>query len=967
MELDKRTQKRSASVQKAPSRERGPVYHTETLPAVRSASSKSRSNSTQSDRPQHPSLSRVKGRNNMYTPPRNGPERSWLNDQSPVRGVRTPPQHFRTPESGTPTLINPTSSLLQGLLKEERAHRGSRGSASEHGAESPRTPDRPRAQEDTASEKARKISQFPAGNAPHLKDMGVREMDQYVSKMTKLNFDLKLEIFHRTQQMGVMEKKLERMYAMEEELTRLQGLEKEVMELRAVNKRNQGLREANSQLRTELDTKDKAVEEAVQWICKLEAENEQLKTNGRTSQLSMNRLVLDGPSASSPKNQIVIDIPERTSSKRARAVIMSPELRQLSKAPSFLRDDNKSTATLRSLYVPDNNISRSAMSQLTKSESVHTMTDTLEPGSPRLSVLSECSELHPFDTPTKWNDFDNLDIPVRKASSESVDSYATAADQEESKEEQIDRWIQSRTESQTIIRRRQTRAASDASKNSAHMFTADLYSNEPRGRGRLDASLFGGAHLPPTPDTMSTAYVTANNGSNGSIAGRKSPKPEGETWFAGRPLARRRSADELTARRSFNGSDITDSMQTNCSDTPRISMVNVESPTFLPFNPVASKASELLGPGSPANPAIDPFHDSFYSKSKAQRASTVTPGQSPSKTIMSDTEASDSFCGSPPLTPQDWIAAAKHGPRSRKERDRGLRIEPRPAEPHNLVISQAAFHDDASVDSYVVEPEVADVPTLDLDTLDALEQPPITENLASRVGSPEPKQSRRLSFRPPFFNRSTNAGRRLESSPTAPDLMDEDDDGAPSPIIPKTRNAAGANRRPVSQIITNSNDIYYSSSVPVNGEAFGASFGRSKALHQPFIEAKESSTQAQAPSGPASAATTARPTTSHSVEHKRRSSLGIFGWMKGVSGKKSEPSTPVVAKFPESEPEPREQPTRASSRLAYDDGFVSSEDRPDTAESNEAPVVRPRSEMTMRSDETSRRPRYMGRRARRVN
>lgn len=82
-----------------------------------------------------------------------------------------------TPECGTPTLINPTSSLLQGLLKEERAHRGSRG-MSEDGAESPRTPDRPRVQEDTASEKARRFSQFSAANAPLSKEMGVREMDQ---------------------------------------------------------------------------------------------------------------------------------------------------------------------------------------------------------------------------------------------------------------------------------------------------------------------------------------------------------------------------------------------------------------------------------------------------------------------------------------------------------------------------------------------------------------------------------------------------------------------------------------------------------------------------------------------------------------------------------------------------------------------------------------------------------------------
>ncbi|KAJ5273357.1 hypothetical protein N7478_008482 [Penicillium angulare] len=895
----------------------------------------------------------------MYTPPRNNAERSWLNDQSPVRGgVRTPPQRYKTPESGTPTLINPTSTLLQGLLKEERANRGSRGSISEDGAESPRTPDRNRLQEDTASEKARKVSQAAAAAQSQLKEMGVREMDQYVSKMTKLNFDLKLEIFHRTQQMGTLEKKLERMVEMEEELNRLHGLEEEVVELRAINKQSQGLRDINSQLRQELETKDKAVEEAVQWICKLEAENDQLKTNGRTSSLS-NRLVLDGPSAATPKAQITIDIPERTSSKRAS--FMSPELRQLSKAPSFLRDDNESTATLRSLYAPEKNKSYSALSQLTKSESFHTMAETLEPGSPRLSVLSECSELHPFDTPTKWNEADRLDIPIRKASStisESMNSYASPTEREESKDDHIDRWIQDREENtQTIIRRRQNRASSDASKVSVPMFTADLYSNKPRGRGRLDASLFGGARLPPTPDTMSTAYVTANNGSNGSIAARKSPKQEGDTWFAGRPLERRRSADEVTGRPSFTGSDITDSMQTNCSDTPRVSTSNVESPTFFPFNTVASKANELLGPGSPNNPVLDTLNDPFRQNSNEDAPPYFsTPAQSPAKTVISDCQTVASLSDSPPLTPQDWIAAAKQGPRSRKERERGLRIEPRPTEPHHLVISQAAFHDDESVDSFAFEPEVADVPTLDLETLDILEQPIAEEPTSQVQASPEPEQKRRLSFRPPFFSRSHNAAsRRLQSSPIAPDFEDDEEDGAPSPIIPKTRNAVGVNRRPVSQIIANSNDIY-SSSLPLN-EGLGGSYGGPRALHQSFMEARE-------PSHRDSATLSARPTTSHSVEHKRRSSLGIFGWMKGVGGKRSEPATPVVTdRFSVSEAESKEN--RASSRLGQDNGFVY--ERSETPDSMDAPVGRPRSEMTMRSDDTSRRPRYVGRRARRVN
>lgn len=86
-----------------------------------------------------------------------------------------------TSEPGTPTtLVNPASSLLQDLLKEQRAHRGSRGTGSEEWNDSrPRTPENRCVQEDTASEKSRKMKDtFAASSREQPKEMGVREMDQ---------------------------------------------------------------------------------------------------------------------------------------------------------------------------------------------------------------------------------------------------------------------------------------------------------------------------------------------------------------------------------------------------------------------------------------------------------------------------------------------------------------------------------------------------------------------------------------------------------------------------------------------------------------------------------------------------------------------------------------------------------------------------------------------------------------------
>lgn len=774
--------------------------------------------------------------------------------------------------------------------------------------------------------------------------------------MTKLNFDLKLEIFHRTQQMTALEKKVQRMQEMEEELHRLSKVEEEVFELRDCQKRNRDLEAANHKLHQELSMKDKAVSEAVEWICKLEAENDELKMNSRSSHPSMNRLVLDGPNAS-PRGRATIDIPERTSSRRGVS-LKSPsrpgtgDSRQLSMAPSFLRSDNRSTATLRSLYAPDINKSHSALSQLTKTESFHSMNEVIEPESPRLSVLSECSELNPYDTPSKQSDFDKLKIPIRKAPSitDSVVS-SVAPSEHECKDAQINRWMQAPADpSDTVVRRRDHRSMSDASKHDLPALIGALYSSKPLGRPWLDSSLFGGAKLPPTPDTMSTTYATAKNGSNGSIAADKSPKAGRNEWFSGRHVERRRSADEVTTLRSFNGSDVVNSMQTNCSDTPRIGSSS-HSPTFFPFNTVAPKASVLLGPGSPSNPSLDPFTD-VRKESSDDYELNITPVQSPTRIVTAQPQLD---CDSPPLTPQDWIAAAKQGPRSR--RNPGLRIEAQSSEPHRNVLSQAAFHDDETADSWSLEAEVPGVPTLDMATLDMLEQAmPDLAPVPEAEDEPAPEQRRRLSFRPPFFGRSSQGPRRQQSSPVIADFADEEDDGAPSPIIPKTRNAAGR-RRPVSQIITSSNDLC-SSSLPAATDRFDSHFepfNGSKSLQQSFMDARETSVPTH------SATMAARPTTSHSGDRKRRSSLGIFGWVKGVGGKRSEPTTPVVAdKFSES----IHQDLRGH-HLQHENSF--STVRAATPDSMHSPGgARSRPEISCLQDDPSRRPRYMGRRSRRL-
>ncbi|CAG8302012.1 unnamed protein product [Penicillium salamii] len=963
--MHEKIQRSSAAGQPAPSHSQPPVYHSNTAPK-RTLSSKPHlarnskltlySFPDSSDRPQHPSLSRVKGRNNMFTPPPMSAEGSWLRDQSPAHpGTRTPNRSQDTPEPDTPSLVNPSSALLQDLLKEQRAHRGSRGNISEdleHSA--PRTPETVRLHDDTASEKARKINDALSAGQRKPKEMGMREMDTYVSKMNKLNFDLKLEVFHRTQQMKILEQKLERMAEMEEQLTHMDQLEAEVQELRTVAQENQMLREKNKQLSEDFKNRDQAVVEAVDLICQLETKIDVLENGGRTSKMSMSRpRTADGSDVLTPKARTMVEIPERTSSRRSSrsSSVMnvarrqtSSELRKLSKAPSFLRLDDKSTATLRGLYEPHKE-SRTETTGLAKSESFHTMTETMEPESPRLSVLSECSELNTFDTPTRWDELDHIDIPVRKASSTtgSIDSYVRPFQREESKEDQIDRWMQSREDmNDTIITRRRNRAYSDASKAGIPSLVADLYSQKPRGRGRLDGSLFEGIALPPTPDTMSTACVmgtnrsNGSNGSNGSIAGRKSFRNDHDPFFTAQPINRPHSAEEMANRCSFN-SEVTDSMQANFGDTTG-SGGAVESHTILPsYTNVSSKASELLGPGSPNNPAIATFGDIHHVTANHVSTPTIHRVRNVPKAMTPEPQCNESD-GSPPLTPQDWIAAANQGPRSRKEKARVTSPELQQSDMSpRKAFRPVVFDDDGSVASDPIEADSPRIPTLDMTTLDILEQP-----LEVPQGSPQPEadpeRRRRLSFRPPFFSRSTNHPRPLQASPILNDFED-DEDGAPSPIIPKTRTMGGSGRRPASQIYSNPNELY--SSLQIFSEE-PTSFPRCL---------PQSSTEPRMADLGTPAADSGRPSTSHGPEHKRRSSLGIIGWMKGKISDSADK--------PESAKEPR-TPSRLASEASNGVGII----HPETSESFEVPAARPRSEV-ITHDDLARRPRYMGRRARR--
>ncbi|OJJ49426.1 hypothetical protein ASPZODRAFT_14140 [Penicilliopsis zonata CBS 506.65] len=900
-------------------------------------------------------------------PPRASSEMSWFRDQSPAtsKTPSTPRQGSRSSDSGVSTLVNPTSSLLQGLIKEQRASRGARGTLTEVSDEDGlRTPEP--LQEDTPSERQRKINGALSAGLKQPREMGVREMDQYVSKINKLNFDLKLEIFHRTQQMAALEQKLARMQELENELKRMHELEDELDELRNVEDDNQRLRESNEELREELDKRDQAITEAVELICQLEQKVEELEETGDISRNSTPRPhSSDGPRGSellvpekTPPAPIAFDIPERKSSRRGTSMNnsrqVSLESRHLKRAPSFLREENRNTATLRSLYAPSHKQSHSPSSVVTKTESVPSVHDGAE--SPRLSVLSECSDLNPFDSPTRQKGFDQLQIPIRSkpVSISTTDSFLPDLEEYQGPRIRVDQWISPRPDPFEInMQKRRNRASLDVLKQPYQLNYEDgaVFNRESKNssldqKSRAKTTVYGGSRLPPTPDTMSTAHAGTTNRSNGSSDKGTSGQ---NSLNQGHQLARPRSADELTLRRDSGNSELADSLDLSCGPSMDHDRDD-DVPTLFPFGLELPKAAELLGPAEPLTSKRSRIFkedgmESIYPSNEEGHSPSVRPtipiSQTPEPTYSS-----------PPLTPQDWIDAAKLSPRPRIS----MKRRAAPVDEDSPNVPQAGTHHHHGLAGSRAPSQTAflsrrfsigsglEEPELHLDQ--TLPNPP-------RAVAQEQEPKKRRSLRPTFFGRSHNA-RRLQPSPIAEPVV-VPDDSAPSPIIRKTRQATiGKRDGPVA-----GHGNVCALPMPTYAEGNTRDI-TPQSLSQSFTESHISSY-----------GSLGRPTSSHGAEHKRRGSLGIFGWMKQSGTKRSEPSSPVASNPFLGEGVVREREReRASSRLAYESP-APDVDPPVSCSRGaalDADVIAANAKYQSRigEEESARRPRYMDRRARRA-
>lgn len=734
------------------------------------------------------------------------------------------------------------------------------------------------------------------------------------------------------QQLSTLEKKLERMDELEEEVQRMRGLEDEVQELRAAQADNQRLLETNEQLQQELDKRDQAVTEAVDLICQLEARMEELGMDLDVSNPSATYPPHGGDSGTAtPRNASTVDIPERTSSRggvrRSERRQVSSGSRILQRAPSFLLGESKSTAALRSLYVEMDDNPLPEPAAITKSESMNSMAETTEPESPRLSALSECSELNINDSPIVEDGFDQIDIPVRRNEICAQDANLSSSTIVKSPRDlvRIDRWdpMEAGNSFNWSGTQQRNRRLSDVFKEPETSSPNSSFNSSSKSKME---SIFGSARLPPTPDTMVTGYPGwANSSSDSTIADKGQSDPK-------QCLSRPRSVDELTTKRGSINCEPRESMDTNISKVtlPRSNLdEREEDPAILPLNsiqiPYGYPENHGIFPGD-FDRVLDRMNKEYYS---------------PSRKTSRDETAS--------LTADDWIEAGRPGTQNRTE---PLPIDSRVV--RTRAPSQCSFlgrrH---SIDSAVREPTLPIIQTFNPRALeeDGDDEP------APETAGPEPEQRRRTSLLPQFFSRS-GTSRRLQPSPM-PDPVDEDD-GAPSPVVRKTRNQPSKGPRPLSGQACD-----FGASGPTYAE---------EGMARSFTEANLSSSY--------NSATTSRPSTSNGgKDHKRRGSLGLFGWMKGASAslKKSDaasinpppstksdfPITPATTSAAAS--------TRASSRITTHDNVTFAPGQEPTKPAAAEPVVEEFATRTRHptrseepADEHGRRPRYMERRSRRT-
>lgn len=365
---------------------------------------------------------------------------------------------------------------------------------------------------------------------------------QYVSKINKQNFDLKLELFHRRQRTDALEAKLGRLDVLEHDNKELQGI--------------------NEELLLELEKRDVAVREAVGLICDLEARLEEveplvaaLRPSTTTPELEFqpcnDSVALseqqlsqtDSALPSTPPTARMLDYRKDSQAARTPVDKLAPGVEKRPwRTPSFLRENKKSTRALRSLYSSDgySTPGNPSVFSLPRPVSIFSADDQkleADPdgfilNSPRLSMLSESSFLSVYGN-AKGSDLISAKKKEHRPYDESSSEDEHPLQGSKQHNPNIHKWINESKRTppkRTFAKERRgdrfssidevvddvpnetqpvQRARRISTRSPSRQKREELVNFQPLPP--LGGSMFGHEVLPPTPDTMSTSNKEANS------------------------------------------------------------------------------------------------------------------------------------------------------------------------------------------------------------------------------------------------------------------------------------------------------------------------------------------------------------------------------------------------------------------------------------------------------------------------
>jgi hypothetical protein len=411
-------------------------------------------------------------------------------------------------------MTNPASPYLLDRLQARRAHPNTRSRRSDSVARLTGPDD------DLFLDEARSSGNDNLSTTPNNTNnptntnasLGVREIEKRMDKLSKLNFDLKLELFHCRERMAKLQENCNLLASRADDANRLV-------------EENATLLELNDSLVKELERRDEAVQEAVSIICNLEERLEQAQHSKRDPHDHLETPTQPRVSSVSPCPRDILSPPKSDKSSLTR----SSSARRI---PSFVDDKKPNTRALRSVYLdpkPTLRAVKSFASLTSQAEDVDKSlsdADTLD--SPRLSVLSKSSfpsiyDLRRSEESAKYQE-NALTLPDSQ-----LHNISRNAGRKHDSDSDINSWIQVQTPQSSV--QSSGKCIPQSCSDSARVQRPTYYTASSQAHQKRTPSLkgaaFGGASLPPTPDSASTSVLQ-------------------DSYMTGHPNAQHRSTKHLT-------------------------------------------------------------------------------------------------------------------------------------------------------------------------------------------------------------------------------------------------------------------------------------------------------------------------------------------------------------------------------------------------------------------------------------